>query len=90
MYSIQFTSSYCLMFCLQEIDENHVCYTFKYLKNKPLKNFQNEQFLQLTQVKIRNLKNKTKQNVKNREWSKRKKGYAFGILSLHETFVVLK
>ena len=33
---------------LKEIDESHPCYTFKYLKNKPVRSLQADQFLKLT------------------------------------------
>ncbi|XP_064619005.1 transcription elongation factor SPT6-like [Lineus longissimus] len=33
---------------MKEIDESHPCYTFKYLKNKPVKDLQYDQFLKLT------------------------------------------
>ncbi|XP_055370819.1 transcription elongation factor SPT6 isoform X2 [Condylostylus longicornis] len=32
---------------IKEIDENHPCYTMKYLKNKPVRDLKNEQFLKL-------------------------------------------
>lgn len=32
---------------LKEIDENHCCYAMKYLKNKPVRDLQGEQFLRL-------------------------------------------
>jgi transcription elongation factor SPT6 len=35
---------------MKEIDESHPCYTFKYLKNKPVKDLGYEQFLKLTIV----------------------------------------
>jgi len=35
---------------VKEIDEGHVCYTFKYIKNKPVQDFCEDQFLKLTQA----------------------------------------
>lgn len=32
---------------MQEIDEAHFAYTFKYLKNKPVKELRDEQFLKM-------------------------------------------
>ncbi|GFR31977.1 transcription elongation factor SPT6 [Trichonephila clavata] len=33
---------------IKEIDENHPCYSFKYLKNKPVQDLRGDQFLKLT------------------------------------------
>ena len=34
-------------FFLQEIDESHLCSTFKYIKNKPVKELKGDQFLRM-------------------------------------------
>jgi len=34
----------------QEIDESHPCYPQKYLKNKPVRDLKDEQFLRLTEA----------------------------------------
>lgn len=38
--------------CHKEIDEGHSCYTLKYVRNKPVKDLRDEQFLRLTQVSV--------------------------------------
>ncbi|XP_071094189.1 transcription elongation factor SPT6-like [Haliotis cracherodii] len=35
---------------MKEIDEGHSCYTLKYVRNKPVKDLRDEQFLRLTQA----------------------------------------
>lgn len=33
--------------CLQDVDEAHYAYSFKYLKNKPVKELRDDQFLKI-------------------------------------------
>lgn len=40
---------------MKEIDESHYCYSLKYLKNKPISSFLNEQFLFLNMAKTEGL-----------------------------------
>jgi len=40
----------CVSACVQEIDEAHSCYTFKYVKNKPVFDLCEDQFLKIVQV----------------------------------------
>lgn len=35
---------------VKEIDESHPCYTFKYLKNKPIRDLHEEQFMRIHQA----------------------------------------
>lgn len=35
---------------LQEIDESHACFSMKYLKNKPVRDLKDEQYLKLVTV----------------------------------------
>lgn len=37
-------------FLSQEIDESHSCFSMKYLKNKPVRDLKDEQYLKLAMV----------------------------------------
>lgn len=43
----------CIICLFQEIDEAHSCYTFKYLKDKPVNDLADDQFLKIVQVRFR-------------------------------------